>query len=1375
MSTYTSLEEVKNDLREYQAPFIGPTSTPVDPAQTPLAGVTPTPLEADEPSLVADVALAPIRGVLEATESVADLVTFGNVPDGTINRLGHSKTAVGSFIETGTEFLVGFTPGFGWLSRASKLGKLAKLGKVGNYIAKSNVAKGAIAGAVADFSVFDEHQTRLSNLIESVPELQNPVTEYLASDQDDSLFEGRMKNALEGIAVGGMVDGIINGVKALKGAKRAVEAGDIGTANKILEETGNKFSDDFDNLNKSVSPEEQSTLKLKTAENDTATKAIGELVQKGWENVGGPFFTKNYPEGSVTLEVKPWQGNIRLSNIETQESARGKGLGTQALRDLTDVADTNKVKIEGSVKSGGGLPKEDLFAWYEKSGFQRQPFSAQPEKLSDNILRSPTLSYEDQVQKFLTSLKTTQGAFDVLAKPDATIDDLRASLVREGNRPIIDIFQHSGPVGTHKSVTALVSTIAEQLRAKKVITKPEALAEEIENIKNLGGEEWLKDMSSRIKDTEQLGNMVMGMKWAKQEVLRQWADLTENTLKAKEALDINGNDDVARMAYRKGFIEMNQLVPRLQEVLFGTKTLKSNIARGLAMARHTKADIEMAEKFRSLSQFWAKEPEKMGQLQTAIAEQMGDGDANLGFANFDEALRRLSTMYKKYGEDGLTKMAPDKFWTKLHNEWWINMLLSGTRTFAVNTIGNTISTMWKPFESALGAQMAYMRTGNPLYRTMRNQFWGQYGLMIDSAREALTSANNAFKTGDSSLVQGRTAVEEFQPIITKENFEAKLKEFEVNHPNASPLIKGIAKYLVTDATTKTGNFIRLPTRALLWMDEFTKHLNFRSSAKARALTEAYEEAGFKLKTGEIAPENFDNYIASFVDDKLNKLVMDGGGLYSMKAVRMRGIMDGMQQGKQGADLEEFVQEYVAKNFDEGKSNLAKYAYGYAEEVTFTKKGPKGSFQAGLERIVREHPALRLVMPFVTTPTNIIKFFGQRAFGVVAPLEGALKNLDEVSPELSKAYFQVTRELYSDDPFVRAQAEGKLAMGTAVMASAIGLWANGNITGQGPKDEKQRTLMQATGWQPYSFRFKKSGEDKYTYVSYQRFDPLATFLGVVADFGDKVNENSGKNMDAINFMGSAIGVALSKNITSKSYLTGIEQIMDAINQPDRKMEQFISTRMGSLVVPSIVSQAVPMGDPVMREARTFMDIFFRRVPGMTEGLDPKRNILGEPIKRPEAFGPDIMSPLFVSTEKKDRVMDEIAKLKYSFSQPPVIESGGVDLSTYKNQKGQSAYDRYLELVGTTTLNGKSLREALNKLVTSPKYLALPEDSEDGLDSPRIAKIREIISKYRASAKDKMISEFPELSQHRVLRDKLVLARRQGKTLEADALLRQLKME
>ena len=381
----------------------------------------------------------------------------------------------------------------------------------------------------------------------------------------------------------------------------------------------------------------------------------------------------------------------------------------------------------------------------------------------------------------------------------------------------------------------------------------------------------------------------------------------------------------------------------------------------------------------------------------------------------------------------------------------------------------------------------------------------------------------------------------------------------------------------------------------------------------------------------------------------------------------------------------------------------------------------------------------------------------------------------MAPDLTKAHLQITKELFSEDPFVRAQAEGKIAVGTSIFASAIGLWANGFITGQGPKDEKQRTLMQATGWQPYSIRFKMPNSDKYTYVSYQRFDPLATFLGVVADFGDKTKEAQNPNKDWINFVGSAIGVALSKNITSKSYLTGIEQIMDAVNQPDRKMENFISTRLGSLVVPSLVSQTIPMNDPLMREARTFLDIFEKRVPGLSQNLDPKRNILGEAVMRPEAVGPDFASPLFITTEKKDKVMDELASLKYSFSNPPVVESGGVDLSTYKNEKGQSAYDRYMELTSQVTINKKSLRDALKKLISDPKYQALTAEPEFGLESPRVAEIRKVISKYRATAKDKMIKEFPALEQHRVLRDKIVMARKQGRTLEADQLLSQLRMD
>lgn len=1275
---FNSVSEVENSLSNQNVPFMRPSSVQADPTAVSMDPMHPpvVPYNEDEPSLIADLALAPIRGGLNAVESVADLVTLGNVPEGTINRLGHSKTMAGSLLENGTEFMVGFTPGFGWLNRASKLGKLAKLGKVGNFIAKSNVAKGAIAGALADFSVFDEHQQRLSNLIESVPELQNPVTNYLQSKDDDSVFEGRMKNALEGLLVGGAVDGIIHGVKALKGAKQAVEAGRTAEGAKILDDAGNFISD---NLNKE---------------------------------------TKNVELADQTNQIKD---PLALTIIKPKEE--------------------EVVKFEVN-KPDGSVETKDM-----------------------------------RVAEFLGQMDNTTKLYNILEKDDATIGELRTALLGTESRPIIDILNHTGAVGTNKSVTAVVELFKNRLMEKNYVPKEQALADEIENLKVMGGEKWLQDISARIKNTKELGSMVMGMKFARLDVLKQLGDISERTLLAKEALNQNPYDDVARAQYRQGVIDTNQLFPAIQQILFGYNDLKSNLGRGLAMVKHTEKDARMAEMLFGHEK-WAKNTQNMGQLETAVLEHLGDGDVKAGADNFEEALRRLSTLYKKYGEDGLTRMAPDKFWWKLHNEWWINALLSGTKTAFTNSIGNALSTAWKPFESALGAQWASMRAKDPAvarsFKEMRNGFLSQYGLMFDSAKEALVSANNAFKTGESSLVQNRTAVEQFQEIITKENFEAKIKEFEMKHPDAPSMLTGIAKFIATNVAEDAGKVIRLPTKALMWMDEFTKHLNFRSSAKARAMIESFDEGSKMVAEGIISQDQLDAFVANRTAEKMDNVIMEGGGLYSQKAVRMRGALEGRRNGFVGEDLNDYITEYMKKNYDEGKTNLAKYGYNWAEEATFTKKGEKGTIQATIERAVKDHPSLRFVVPFVTTPTNILKFFGQRAFGILAPLEGITRGFEEGAPELAKAHLQLTKELYSADPFIRAQAQGKIAMGVSAMTSIIGLYANGNITGQGAKDDKERMLQQATGWQPYSFKFK-GADGKDTYVSYQRFDPLATFLGVVADFGDKINEDKNKGKDWLNFVGGAIAVAVSKNITSKSYLTGIEQIMDALNQPDRKMQQFISTRLGSLVVPSAVSQFAPEADPYMREARTLLDIFSKKIPGATNFLDPKRNILGEAIERPQAVGPEFASPLYISKAKNDKVMDELALLKHSFSAPPVVESGGVDLSKYQNAKGQSAYDRYLELTGQVTIGRKSLRDALTKLIKSPQYQALPDDSVEGLDSPRISEIKRVLAQYRAKAKDSMLKEFPELIQHREMRDKLVLARKQGKIAEAQTILNELNME
>lgn len=108
----------------------------------------------------------------------------------------------------------------------SVAGKAMKAAKFGSNVAASfpkamNVVRPMIQGAIADFSAFDAHESRLSNLIQSVPALRNPVTEYLSADDTDGQLEGRFKNAVEGIGLGALTDAFVKGVKAVKAARVA--------------------------------------------------------------------------------------------------------------------------------------------------------------------------------------------------------------------------------------------------------------------------------------------------------------------------------------------------------------------------------------------------------------------------------------------------------------------------------------------------------------------------------------------------------------------------------------------------------------------------------------------------------------------------------------------------------------------------------------------------------------------------------------------------------------------------------------------------------------------------------------------------------------------------------------------------------------------------------------------------------------------------------------------------------------------------------------------------------------------------------------------------------------------------------------------------
>lgn len=93
---------------------------------------------------------------------------------------------------------------------AGKINALKKLSET------SQVGGAAIKGMIADLTVFEGDEGRVSDLIQEFPALANPVTQYLATQPDDTAAEGRLKNALEGLGLGIALDGFISALKMLR-------------------------------------------------------------------------------------------------------------------------------------------------------------------------------------------------------------------------------------------------------------------------------------------------------------------------------------------------------------------------------------------------------------------------------------------------------------------------------------------------------------------------------------------------------------------------------------------------------------------------------------------------------------------------------------------------------------------------------------------------------------------------------------------------------------------------------------------------------------------------------------------------------------------------------------------------------------------------------------------------------------------------------------------------------------------------------------------------------------------------------------------------------------------------------------------------------
>ena len=653
------------------------------------------------------------------------------------------------------------------------------------------------------------------------------------------------------------------------------------------------------------------------------------------------------------------------------------------------------------------------------------------------------------------------------------------------------------------------------------------------------------------------------------------------------------------------------------------------------------------------------------------------------------------------------------------NEWWINSLLSGPQTIAVNALSAFATTILAPLERSLGAAASgRMREAGVEFARLA-QLPREIGAALELGKIAFKSNRGVLEDVGS---RGADAATGSESMITRFAQENKTVQKTASATGAKWLVDNINKNRLPGErqfrpSVIAGAIVTAPSRVLLGTDEVFKQLNFRTAARTRLTRNAIKEG---------VPSN---QIDQYVEEQIQRLIGDGKRIDTEKFAR-----EAKEKFKDAPIEEQFdlIDKYVNDQMDEYGS-LGREALLAARQATFTEplikgRGPVVGVARTLQQGLAEHPALRLLFPFVRTPTNIVQYVIDRI-----PLIGQIKEIGDGAPK------RILRRYQGDLDALQAgdeEAMGRFMAGSLFFGGGMIAAMNGTITGSGPEDYKQLQLKKQTGWQPYSI---KVGDE---YISYQRLDPFASVFGLMADLNDIMVRGDEEARDSAESLSFALLASISKNLTNKTYLQGLRDITGALFEPERNIGRVVSNMTASFVVPNLFAQIKREGQEELRDIKNMSDAIYNRIPGMGADIPLKRNVLGETIDSNNSYA-DLINPFDYTTVKDDTIMEEFDKIGHGFS-PPRSMKNGVELRNYKNADGDTAYERWLELSSTTLVGGRTLRAALKRLMSSKRYRNLPYEAVEDVDrSPRVSLIQSLMNKYRAKAFEEMLREFPEV--------------------------------
>jgi hypothetical protein len=329
---------------------------------------------------------------------------------------------------------------------------------------------------------------------------------------------------------------------------------------------------------------------------------------------------------------------------------------------------------------------------------------------------------------------------------------------------------------------------------------------------------------------------------------------------------------------------------------------------------------------------------------------------------------------------------------------------------------------------------------------------------------------------------------------------------------------------------------------------------------------------------------------------------------------------------------------------------------------------------------------------------------------------------------------------------REIALAKATVGAAALSTFGTLAYMGYITGSGPKNPDAKKNLMLTGWKPNSIYNPVTNE----YISVSGMEPLSSHMQIAADLVAIGQRLPDADYGDLFLLGA---LAIGEGSLNKTYMQSVHTMLEVYNSedPNRAVNE-MQRQIASYAVPTALRDIQRVMDPAIREVNSTMDAIRARTPFLSSGLPYHRDFWGEPIVSEGAWGPDLMSPFFISTRKNDPVSDEMARLATLGAQygvPPKVVHGPreqvVETGPRKTLPGvqltPEEYDRYVVLARKEPIGpgGRTLHEAIGKLFDSPQYARASDGPRGGKAMLRDA----VVSRYDEAALLRLRKEFPRL--------------------------------